>query len=142
MKGRGTDNAPRRRALSRPGSPRLCEHPFVSIKAGSYARFRRALDVGNLTLVRAAATELPTINLDDALRICVLLCSADPAQYERAVIRWLGRLCLERRGTTITELRLALAAFDRLPEQAEEAGPNSGGLSAPSRGGILGRDGA
>ena len=40
---------------------------FVSIKGGSYARFRRALDTGNLTLVRAAAAELPTINLEDAL---------------------------------------------------------------------------
>jgi len=51
---------------------------FVSIKGGSYARFRRALDTGNLTLVRAAAAELPRINLVDALRICVLLRAADP----------------------------------------------------------------
>jgi hypothetical protein len=37
------------------------------------------------------------------------------------VIRWLGRLCLERPATTITELRLALAAFERLPEELVEA---------------------
>jgi hypothetical protein len=93
----------------------------VSIKGGSYARFRRALETGNVTVVRAAAAELPTINLDDALRICVLLRGADPSSYESAVIRWLGRLCLERPTTTVTELRLALAAFDRLPEEPEEA---------------------
>jgi hypothetical protein len=95
----------------------------VSIKGGSYARFRRALETGNLTIVRAAAAQLPTINLDDALSICALY-RADPSSYEQAVIRWLGRLCLERPATTITELRLALAAFDRLadadePEDAE-----------------------
>jgi hypothetical protein len=93
----------------------------VSIKGGSYARFRRALDTGNLTIVKAAAAELPTINLDDALRICALLRGADPSRYESAVIRWLGRLCLERPATTITDLRLALAAFDRLPDEPDEA---------------------
>jgi len=92
----------------------------VSIKGGSYARFRRAIETGNLTVVRAAAAELPRINLDDALRVCALF-RADPSRYEAAVIRWLGRLCLERPGTTITELRLALAAFDRLPEEPEVA---------------------
>jgi hypothetical protein len=92
----------------------------VSIKGGSYARFRRALETGNLTVVRAAAAELPRINLDDALRVCALF-RADPSRYEAAVIRWLGRLCLERPATTITELRLALAAFERLPEEPAEA---------------------
>jgi hypothetical protein len=92
----------------------------VSTKGSAYSRFRRALDTGNLTIVRAAAAELPTINLDDALRVCALY-RADPSRYEAAVIRWLGRLCLERPSTTITDLRLALAAFDRLPEEPEEA---------------------
>ena len=101
--------------------PPPCEHVFVSTKGGSYARFRRALETGNITLVRAAASELPTINLDDALRICLLLRGADPSRYERAVIRWLGRLCLERPNVTLTELRLALAAFDRLPSEPDEA---------------------
>jgi hypothetical protein len=92
----------------------------VSIKGGSYARFRRALDSGNLALVRAAAAELRTINLEDALRICLLL-RADPSRYERAVIRWLGRLCLERPDTTLTELKLTLVAFERLPSEHDEA---------------------
>jgi hypothetical protein len=79
----------------------------VSTQGSPYARFPRALETGNLTIVRAAAAELPTINLDDA--------------HEAAVIRWVGRLCLKRPETTITELRLALAAFERLPEEPEEA---------------------
>ena len=68
------------------------------------------LDRGNLTLVRAAAAELPSVNPEDALRICLLLRDADPSRYERAVIRWLGRLCLERPRLTLEELRRALAA--------------------------------
>ena len=93
---------------------------FVSTKGGSYTGFKRALETGNLTIVRAAAAELPRINLDDALRICALYRS-DPARYEAAVIRWVGRLCLERTDTTIADLRLALAAFERLPEEPERA---------------------
>jgi hypothetical protein len=94
---------------------------FVSTKGGSYARFRRALDRVNLTLVRAAAAELPSVNLEDALRIYLLLRDADPSRYERAVIRWLGRLCLERPRLTLEELRRALAACEQLPQNPDQA---------------------
>lgn len=97
------------------------EHTFVSIKGSAYSRFRRALDTGNLTVVRAAAAELPTVNLDDALRICLLLRDADPRRYERAMIRWLGRLCLERPQLGLEELRGALAACERLPHEPDQA---------------------
>jgi hypothetical protein len=93
----------------------------VSTKGGSYSRFRHALDTGNITLVRAAAAELPTVNLDDALRICLLLRDADPPRYERAVIRWLGRLCLERPRLTLEELKGALSACERLPREPDDA---------------------
>ena len=99
----------------------VCEHAFVSVKGGSYARFRRALESGNLTLVRAAAAELPTINLDDALRVCLLLRAADAALYERAAIRWLGRFALEHPGATLAMLHHAVAAFERLPDDPEAA---------------------
>jgi hypothetical protein len=58
---------------------------------------------------------------DSATRVCLLLRGADPAHYERAAIRWLGRLCLERPDVALTELRLALVAFERLPEEPDEA---------------------
>jgi hypothetical protein len=91
----------------------VCEHVFASIKGGPYARFRRALDTGNLTLVRAAAAELPVVNLHDALRICLLLRGAEPESFERAAVRWLGRFALER-DATLHELRAAVAAFGRM----------------------------
>jgi hypothetical protein len=86
-----------------------------------YARFRRALQTGNETLVVAAARELPKVALDDALRICLVLRGGDPARYERAAVRWLGRFALEARGATIQDLRLAAEALDVLPERAAEA---------------------
>ena len=92
----------------------------MSIKGSSYARFRRALETGNVT-VRAAAAELPSINLDDALRVCLLLRRADAALYERAVVRWLGRFALEHRGATLAMLHQAVAAFERLPDDPEAA---------------------
>jgi hypothetical protein len=86
-----------------------------------YARFRRALATGNESLVIAAALELPRVALDDALRICLVLRSGDPARYERAAVRWLGRFALEAREVTIDDLRAAADALDSLPERAAEA---------------------
>ena len=42
-----------------------------------YARFQRALRIGRLSLVRAAAAELPRVELDDALSICLLISEQD-----------------------------------------------------------------
>ena len=86
-----------------------------------YARFRRALDTGNETLVVAAARELPQISLNDALRICLVLRGGDRERYERAAVRWLGRFALEGRGVTIGDLRAAAEALALLPERAGEA---------------------
>ena len=51
-----------------------------------YARFRRALETGNETLVITAARELPTVRLDDALRICLVMRGGDRARYELSLI--------------------------------------------------------
>jgi hypothetical protein len=87
---------------------------------GAYRRFRRALETGNLLLIRTAAGDLPQAPpLSDALRICLLLRDAEPAVYERAVVRWLGRFCLERPKATLAEVLDAARAFDRMPTQPE-----------------------
>lgn len=88
----------------------------VTPQGGPYARFKRALAQGDLFMVRAAAAELPHLPpLDDALQICLLLRAGEPGSYDRAVVRWLGRFCLERPYTTFEDLRRAADAFDRLP---------------------------
>ena len=87
----------------------------------AYARFKRALEVGNELLVLAAARELPRIALDDALRICLLLREGDPDRFERAAVRWLGRFALEAHQVTIEVLRIAADALAKLPRQPVDA---------------------
>jgi predicted transport protein len=84
---------------------------FVSDAGSPYSRFRRALQTGNLTIIRAAAAELPVIRLDDALQVCVLLRDREPERYERAAVRWIGRYCVERPEVTLEDVDHARAAF-------------------------------
>jgi hypothetical protein len=75
-----------------------------------YTIFRRALERGSLTAVRAAVANLPgPPPLEDALVICLLLRDQEPDHYERAALRWLGRLLLEQRGMTLRHAELAAA---------------------------------
>lgn len=84
--------------------------------AGSpHARFCRALATGPASLVDAAARELPTISLADALSVCLVFLADAPELYGRAATRWYGRLCLEAPGLAGAEAQLALAALQALP---------------------------
>jgi hypothetical protein len=88
---------------------------FVSSKGHPYSRFRRSLEIGRLTMVLAAAAELPPLALDDALEVLALMAEQSPPErYEAAAARWCGRLAVER-GATLAELRLAVAACELLP---------------------------
>ncbi|MEA2380911.1 MAG: hypothetical protein QOH72_882 [Solirubrobacteraceae bacterium] len=92
----------------------------VTSDGSPYARFRRALDLGRLPLVYAAAAELPRVDLDDALEVCVLMARDAHPAFERAAVRWVARLCLEQR-VGIHEARCALALFETLPEDPHGA---------------------
>src|SRR5690348_11103671 len=75
-----------------------------------YARFRRALATGNAQLAEAAARDLHTVSLGDALTL-TLLYRDDPERYERAAARWIGRLVAERPRLRLSEVELAAGAF-------------------------------
>ena len=97
---------------------------FAMTSSGSpYARFQRALATGNLTLIRTAAAELPRIGVAEAAAMLLVIERADPEQDERAAIRWLGRLCLERTHVDLEDLSRAAAALDVLPEDPDAARP-------------------
>ena len=93
----------------------------MSIKGHPYRWLQQALDRGDLAAVRAEAANLPPLKLEDALRIALLVCDHEPERAERAAVRWLGRLCLERRDVTLAELREALDAFVVLVEEPDAA---------------------
>src|SRR3954469_16527418 len=88
---------------------------FVSDKGSPYVRFKRALATGNLALVRTAAAELPAIDLGDALAICLLMSDRDDERFERAAVRWLARVALERPAVGLGDLRDGLIAFEAMP---------------------------
>lgn len=84
---------------------------FALTSGGSpYTRFRRALETGDVALVRAAAAELPTVGLGDALRI-VWVFREDDRLYERAAVRWVGRFALESKTATLEDVQAALSGL-------------------------------
>jgi hypothetical protein len=91
----------------------------VTSQGSPYPRFRRALSTGNLALVRAAARELPRVDLGDALAVCVLLADQEPARFERAAIRWLARFCLEWPAATVGDVARAADAFATMTRDRE-----------------------
>jgi hypothetical protein len=96
---------------------------FVTSSGSPYARFQRALATGNLAIVRAAAAELPRIGVAEAAAILLVILRSEPSQYERAAVRWLGRLCLERTRVDLADLSRAAAALGALPDRPEAARP-------------------
>ena len=96
---------------------------FVTSSGSPYARFQRALATGNLVLVRAAAAELPRIGVAEAAAMLLVILRAEPDQYERAAVRWLGRLALERTQVDLDGLSQAAAALEALPVSPESARP-------------------
>jgi hypothetical protein len=93
-----------------------------------YSRFKRALLTGNVALVHAAAAELPAVDLADALAICLLMSARDDERYERAAVRWLARLALERPGVGLGDLRDGLVAFEAMPYNPAAARQTLAGL--------------
>jgi hypothetical protein len=91
-----------------------CEHLFVTSQGSPYARFWRALATGNLLIIRAAAAELPCVDLGDALSVCVAIREAEPERFERAALRWLARFCVERPSATVADVQAAAGAFERM----------------------------
>jgi len=89
--------------------------------AGSaYARFQRALATGNLNLIRAAAAELPRVDLADALAVCMAIRDAEPQRFERAALRWLARYAVER-AASVADVRAAADAFAVMLRHPDDA---------------------
>ncbi len=92
----------------------------MTSQGSPYARFQRALRSGNLTIIRAAALELPRVDLGDALCVCVAIRAAEPERFERAALRWLARFAAEH-AQTVGDVREAAAAMAAMPSAPEEA---------------------
>ena len=86
----------------------------MSIKGRPSAWLQDALDRGDLAGARAAASEMDRISLGTSLRMLALIAEKEPALYDRAAVRWLGRLLLEQPAMGLADAGVALAALDQL----------------------------
>lgn len=91
---------------------------FVTAAGSPHTRLLRAIDRGRLDLVRLAATECERIDLEIALRILLLIREQDPERYERAAVRWSGRMLASRPAVGFAR------ATEIIDVAAELAGPN------------------
>jgi hypothetical protein len=85
----------------------------MGARASPHARFQRAVEAGGLLQAEAAAREIGRLDLDDALRLLLLLHRFRDPRYERAAVRFLGRVLTERQGLGF---ELAATLLDGLSE--------------------------
>ena len=95
---------------------------MMTSQGSAISRLKRSLDQGQLFMAEIAARELPRVPLVEAVRICVLMAAEDDHRCERAAARWLGRFIEEGRTVGLEDRRMALEAFQAMPDQiAKEA---------------------
>ena len=74
-----------------------------------------------MVVIRAAASELERVSLEDGLAVCLAFLELEPQTYPTAASRWVARLTLERR-LAIVDSQLALAAVAALVGPTARAG--------------------
>jgi hypothetical protein len=86
-------------------------------------RLRRALanPRTSASQIRAIASELPTVGLEDALAILLALLDREPQSFSRTAARWGARLTIERR-LPLADAQLTLASLAVLPGAGAQAG--------------------
>ena len=84
-------------------------------------RFRRSIEARNVFLAETAAFEMGSLSLEDALQLVVLYAEAEDDKFDKAAVRWLGRLLLER------PMTLAVVAHS-VELVSQLRGPGPGGL--------------
>jgi hypothetical protein len=87
-----------------------------------YARFRAALDAGDLPFILAHADRF-TLGLLDAVEVCRLVAVRDPGRLEAASVRWIRRFAAEAVEQQRGDYRLIVDAFDAMafnPDLAAE----------------------
>jgi hypothetical protein len=69
---------------------------FVTAQGSAATRFKRAIERRSILNAELAAREMGKVSLEEALQLVVLYTEQDDPRAERAMVRWLGRLLLEK----------------------------------------------
>jgi hypothetical protein len=77
-------------------------------------RFDHACERGDVFQAELAAREIGHMSLANALRLVCLYAAADSEKFEAAAVKFVGRLIVERRDTTLASIHLAAAALAEL----------------------------
>jgi hypothetical protein len=64
----------------------------MTSQGSAHGRFTRAIQTRNLWAAETAMREMGTVSLADALDYLGLLAAARPERFDRAAVRWHGRL--------------------------------------------------
>jgi len=86
----------------------------MTSQGSAHGRFTRAVKTRNLWAAETAMREMATVSLLNALDYLELLAVARPDRFDRAAVRWHGRLETEAAILTLAESQLALAALGSL----------------------------
>ena len=87
----------------------------------AHGRFTRAIQRRNLFQAELALRGMRTPSLLVALDYLELLADVHPDKFDRAAVRWHGRLELETPTLTVAESQFALAALGALREGQQDA---------------------
>jgi hypothetical protein len=93
---------------------------FVTSQGSAYSQFKRALERRNVMVAWAMASELPKIDLGDALALVLLALEKDAPRFDRAAVRWHSRLCREA-PLSLDEAELVLTALRAMAGPAHPA---------------------
>ncbi len=83
-------------------------------KTSASTRLRIAIERRNLGLVRLAAAEVNEVDLEDALAILLLIAEQQPDLFERAGVRWAGRVLADAPELGFARAAELLAALPEL----------------------------
>jgi hypothetical protein len=86
----------------------------VTSQGTAHGRFQRAIRDKWVFHAELAARELGSLTLSDALKLVLLYAEAEPAKFERAAVRWLGRYLTEGKNVSLLKAHIALAALGEL----------------------------
>jgi hypothetical protein len=102
--------------------------------ASPLPRFRMAVKHGSLLQAEAAARELRRLELEDVLRLVLLYRRVGDPRFERAAVRFIGRVLVECRGLTFETADTLLEGLSELDGIAPEVARSRLSLALRSAG--------
>ena len=94
---------------------------MTTAQGAALTRYRRALERRHIFGAVIAAKEIAFLSLRDALGLLALYAAEQSPKYDRAAVRWLGRLALEKDDLLVSDLQLAAAALQALSRRPDSA---------------------